>query len=514
MKSTFDDVIVGAGSAGAALAARLSEDPSREVLLLEAGPEYLERQHMPDDIRLGHAMSLEDHDWHFNAELYSGRRTPFPRGKLVGGSSAVGATIALRGMPGDYDEWAKAGNPLWSWDQVLPYFRKLESDLDFDGELHGQEGPLYIRRFPDDEMTPVQAAFRAACLDAGYPLVADHNDPDATGVGPIPSSRRDATGRETTALAYLTEARTRPNLTIVSRAQVDKVLFEGDRACGVSVCAGEGLFEEVRGGRVILAAGSVATPMILMRSGIGDAAELRRSGIDVRRDLPGVGGNLQDHQRSGAFLVPGPGGCDTNVPFLQEILRTTSSGSPFENDLQYYMVNHFDLAHFPDLQLQAGAQTIYGVMVVAQRPDSVGRLTLSSSDPLAPPQIDLNFFNDADRDIDVLVEGVRTAWKLANHDGISGIGQGFIVLRESMIDDDEMVRQYIRTSVDSAYHPVGTAKMGPEEDETAVVDEFCRVHGVDSLFVCDASVMPNIVRANTNLSSIMIGEKAADLLRC
>lgn len=517
MTFQYDDIIVGAGSAGAVLATRLSEDPARRVLVLEAGPDYATLDETPQDILSGASMSLNDHDWQFRANIHDGRRIRFPRAKLTGGSSGVTATVALRGVPADYDEWAELGNPGWAWSEVLQRFKRLENDVDFgDSEFHGSGGPFPIRRWHPEELTTAQRGFVNAALEAGYPETKDHNDPTGTGIGSIPASRWDDPNlvhiRVNTAMTYLRDSRGRENLTIRSGVLVHEVTFEGTTATGVLASVDGGPPEHITARRVILAAGSVASPMILMRSGIGPAEELRKHGIAVRQDTQGVGANLIDHPRTGVFMVPQPGSFDSSEPFLQQILRTTSETNGEFNDMQYYMVNHFDLSLFPELQMLAGGMTILGVMVVHQRPSSIGRLTLTSADPTAAPEVDLNFL-DVQSDYDVLVEGVRNAYKMVSHPDVRKLGGNMVVLRDDMADNDDMLRFYVKASLDSAYHPVGTARMGTADDPGAVVSEQGAVHGFDSLYVCDASIMPTIVRCNTNPTSIMIGERTSDWLR-
>lgn len=514
MAIEYDDVVVGSGSAGAAVAARLSEDAARRVLLLEAGPHFASMEEIPSDIRNGSVMSLTGHDWGYYAEIADGmgddpRRTiRLPRGKLTGGSSAVGATIFLRGTPDDFDEWVALGNDEWAWSEVLPYYRKLEDDLDFANELHGRGGPVPVRRWRPDELTPTQRTFRDVSVAAGWKEVEDHNHPEATGVGPIPSNRREPTTRVSTAMAYLLSAQSRPNLTIAAGAHVDRVRIRNGRAAGVTLANGE----EVSAGRVILSAGAIGTPSILLRSGIGPAGDLKRLGIDPILDRPGVGANLSDHPRTGVFMVPKPGTWQRSDPFVQVMTRTGSPVTGLTNDLQYFMVGHFDLTLFPDLLALSGTDVILGVCVGHQKPNARGRMTLTSADPHAAPHIDLDFLSD-EQDYDVLVDGVRRCWEMAWCSPLRDFGEQPVVLNEDAMAIEDMVRIYIKVSLDSTYHPVGTARMGRADDENAVVDQQCRVHGVDGLWVADTSVMPTIVRANTNFTAIAIGERVADWLR-
>ena len=508
----YDDVIVGAGSAGAALASRLSENRARTVALLEAGPDYAGLELTPADLQNGWRMSLREHDWGFAAEAVPGRTIPYPRGRVTGGSSAVNATIALRGVPADYDEWAALGNDGWGWTDVLPYFRRLEDDPEGSEELHGRGGPVAICRWRRDELIPTQRAFFDVCRRLGFSEVTDHNDPEATGVGPFPQNRRGRL-RLSTAFAYLIAARERSNLSIQPHCLVNRVLLEGDRVVGVEVVDGEAR-RIVRGRRITLSAGAIGSPAILLRSGIGPAGALDELGIASVVNLPGVGAGLVDHPVSRLLLVPRPGSSDLEMPLAQIVVRYTAPGSDEFNDMQLVMFSHVDVAGIggEDAVRRVGAPAVIGLPTALERPRSRGSVSLASADPAVPPLIGLNFADDPE-DLRRLVEGVRLAWQVAHEPEIAAHLERVALLSEEAVDSDEALRAYVRATVTTQFHPCGTARMGPAEDAMAVVDAHCRIRGVDNLRVVDASIMPNIPRANINLTSIMIGELTADWMR-
>ena len=511
MAVEYDDIIVGGGSSGAVLAARLSEDPARAVLLLEAGPDYLSAEQTPHDLIDGHNMSVVDHDWGFTAEACAGRTIRYPRGKVTGGSSAVNATVALRGVPADYDEWAALGNPGWSWQEVLPYFRKLEDDQDEGGDLHGKSGPVFIRRWRPEELTPVSQAYMAVLPRLGFEQVRDHNDPESTGFGVIQHNKREGV-RLSTALAYLLTARSRLNLTVRANCLVSRVLVENGRAIGVEVeCGGE--LQRVYARRVTLSAGAVASPAILMRSGIGSAAELRALGIEALVDLPGVGRNLWDHPMAVLPLIPKEGAWDYRNPQVQVLLRYTTPGSDEFNDMQIYPANHLDVAALdPAIAEMLGAPVVIGIAASLQRPRSKGRLTLTSADPHVQPRFDLNYFADRE-DTRRMIEALRLCWQIAQAPEVQQFVERIPILTDEIMASDEQLEGLLRMTVGTTFHPVGTAKMGPAGDPEAVVDPEGRVRGVAGLRVVDASIMPTIPRANTNLTCIMIGERIADVMK-
>jgi choline dehydrogenase len=508
----YDDVIVGGGSAGAVLAARLSQEPARRVLLVEAGPDYPTLESTPADLRDGWRMSLRAHDWGLTAQAVPGRVIPYPRGRVIGGSSAVNAAIALRGVPADYDQWAALGNGEWGWTQVLPYFRRLEDDPEGDAGLHGRGGPIAIARWRPDELIPVQRAFLEVCRSLGFPEVADHNHPQAAGVGPFPQNRRGRL-RLSTAIGYLLPARHRPNLTIWPRCLVNRVLVSGGRAVGVDIDAGSGP-DQVYGRRITLAAGAIGSPAILLRSGIGPSAVLDGLGIEPVADLPGVGAGLADHPVTRLLLVPMPGSCDPGTPLAQVVLRYTAPGSGEFNDMQQVMFSHVDVAGIGGQQAVAavGTPLAIGLPVALERPRARGRLLLASTDPRVPPVIQLNFAADPE-DLRRLVAGVRLAWQIAHQPQIARHTRRIALLTEETMSSDDMLAAYVRATVSTQFHPCGTARMGPPGDPMAVVDQHCRVRTIENLRVADASVMPAIPRANINLTAIMIGEHVSDWMR-
>jgi choline dehydrogenase len=497
----YDVIIVGAGSAGCVLAARLSEDSRRSVLLLEAGPDYPAQAGLPPEIRSGFNPT-SSHDWGYvSVPAEDIPSIPLWRGKLVGGCSATNATLALRGAPDDYDDWAAQGNPGWAYSDVLPFFRKLETDLDFDNEWHGRDGPLPIRRYAPAALVLGQTEFLQTCADAGFARVDDHNAPGAMGVGPVPVNSI-AGVRQSTSLTYLAAARSRPNLTIRAAAEVDRITFHGRVAGAVRLCGGDETFSAHR---IILAAGAFGSPAILLRSGLGPAAELRPLGIDVLVDLPGVGRNLCDHPRLGLrYAAPRPATAE-EVPGCQMLLTMKSAES----------VPAYDLQIFPWATSQArpaesptdGRTTIH---VAVMKPRSRGRLRLQSRDPAVAPRIDMGYFTHAD-DMPRMLLAVRTARNLARTAPLSAVALQELLPGPGVTSSEDLAAA-IRAGLGTYFHPVGTCSMGPAANPLSVVDARGSVHGVERLSVVDASIMPSIPAANTNLASIMLAERCAEWL--
>ena len=510
----YDVIIIGAGSAGSVLATRLSEDPGRSVLLLEAGPDYPEFERLPDDIKWGNNFLRSangPHHWEYAATMTPQQPDPVPvfRGRVVGGSSAINGQILLRGIPEDFDDWSARGNDEWSFTKVLPYFRKLETDGEFRGDFHGTDGPLPVRRYKREDMVPHAQAFYTACLAEGFPETPDHNHPEATGIGPAPLNQRDGV-RMSTALTYLDQARHRLNLTIRANVSVRRVLFAGKRAVGIEADSGDDRFT-VEGSQIVLSAGGIASPQLLMLSGVGPRDHLESLGIEVVHSLPGVGQNMRDHPMAMLmFRETGemPPNSEAMIPVL---LRYTIEGSKTREDM-YISVISLDPAYLPADVPVSRDEHCFTIYVSIQNALSAGELRLKSKDPHVHPSLDYRYLSD-DWDVTRMREAIRLAVRLSQRPEFNDVIVERISPRDEDLTSDETLDNWLLRNTTTQYHSAGTCKMGPASDPLAVVDQYCRVHGLEGLRVVDASVMPDVIRANTNCTTIMIAERVADMIK-
>ncbi len=523
----YDFVIIGAGSAGCVLAHRLSEDPSCRVLLLEAGPrDWHPFIHMPAG--LAKLVGQKGVNWNYTTAPephLHGRRLWWPRGKVLGGSSSINAMCYIRGVPGDYDDWAEAGAEGWDWASVLPYFKRSERNSRGADALHGADGPLHVSdlRYTN----PLSSAFLQAGEQAGFARTADFNGPRQEGFGFYQVTQKDG-ARCSSAVAYLNPARDRQNLDIVTGALVRRILLENGRAVGVAYARG-GHEVTVRCEReVLLSGGAINSPQLLMLSGIGPAEHLRGHGITVRHHLPGVGQNLQDHldictlQHSTQrvtydrtselktafdyFLRGHRGPGTSNIAESGAFVR-----SPLAPDERPDIQLHFVPAMLDDHgrnRLEGDGYTLHACFL---RPRSRGEVTLASADPRADARIQANYLGDADGfDMKMMVECAKLSRELFAQKAFDAYRGAPIHPARSDLSDTELM-DFIRAKAETVYHPIGTCRLG--NDDGAVVDTQLRVHGLQGLRVVDASVMPNLIGGNTNAPTIMIAERVSDLIR-
>jgi choline dehydrogenase-like flavoprotein len=526
---SFDFVVVGGGSAGCAVASRLSEDPATSVALLEAGGK--------DDnwvVTTPGAMIFQIagpvNNWAFNTvpqKGLNGRTGYQPRGKGLGGSSSINAMVYIRGHRRDYDHWASLGNTGWSYADVLPYFKRSEDNSELDGEYHGKGGPLHVTGLQTDN--PVREIYLQAAREAQFRIREDFNAEEQEGLGTYQVTQMNGE-RWSAARGYIHPYMgKRTNLRVLTNSQATRILFEGKRAVGVEYRQGKEV-RQIRARReVILSSGAFQSPQLLMLSGIGHSDSLTKHGISITHHLPGVGQNLQDHPDFVfGFTSEAPYFTGLSFGGIARILkgiaryRRERRGPMTSNvaecggflktrpDLDLPDIQlHFCLALVADHGRKPRWGTGFSCHVCVLRPKSRGSVWLKSADPLAAPAIDPNFFGE-EADLDTMVAGFKTTRRLLDTPALKALQKADVVT--AGIESDDQIRQVLRDNVDTVYHPVGSCKMGVN-DPLAVVDPKLKVCGLEGLRVVDASIMPTLIGGNTNAPAIMIGEKAADIIK-
>ncbi|HVC57732.1 MAG TPA: mycofactocin system GMC family oxidoreductase MftG [Stellaceae bacterium] len=518
----YDVVIIGGGAAGCVLASRLAADAQISVLLLEAGPDYPDPANLPDEIRFGHTRFAEapdsPHNWALRGTITEEQGAiHVAQGKVIGGGSSINGQAMQRGFPEDFDSWAALGNAEWSYDKVLPYFRKSERDLDIqDNYCHGSDGPMPVRRRQSGPLPVIQQAFHAACVEAGFGTTNDKNGLHPAGLGVSPSNNLDGV-RMSTAMTHLGPVRHHLNLTVRGGVFVRKIVIENGKAVGVEAESGGKIFP-IEADRVVLSAGAIRSPHLLMLSGIGAADQLRQFGLPTVRHLPGVGQNLMNHLSAQmTFKVKDGVSLAAQKDAAHFALHYTAPGSSTVNDMVLRTSTVVDerRERVPGVRTKylsgdVPPERVARITCTLGLPDGAGYVSLASADPGIQPSFNYCYLQHPN-DIRRVRDGLRMAARLLQSDVYKDVADYRIHPTDDILADDDALDRWIRQTVGSARHVSGTCKMGPDADPLAVVDQYCRVKGVQGLWVADASVMPRIPRSGgAHATVIMIGERVVD----